>query len=729
MTSKKSFLVNIKTNARRRVWLIVLTFLGFFFSMPVLTVLVLSTEKMYMADYRQTDIYLGQIFARSIGLNGGMAVFISMVAIIAAIQGFSYMYQRKKLDMYMSVPVTKGRRFAAIYLNGFLVYFLSYLLNLLLSFFVGQAMGASTSLAVEEAAGALLGNTILYLAVYHVAILAVMLTGNLIVTVMGTFVLLFYDAMLHLLLTGYMETFFGSFYYRNAEKHYKFMISPIVRFIRFLDPVFDSVYDLGRTIHWKQFWMGIWPIVLVALLVFGAAYWCYTKKPAEACGKAMAFPKTKAVIKILITIQVGLGSGVIFYALSGKSMMFFVFGMLAGTLLCHGVIEVIYDFDIRSMKNGWKSLLVAGGCITVFFCIFRFDVFRYDAYVPKADDVEDIAVVFPDYYGYYYDENLNDIGMENYVFENMHITNVSPILELASANMANWDVREEQEDSNPPYRYTIVKYRLKNGKEVYRQFPVDYMTYASILDTIMLDEAYQKGSHTIYNEPVINLGNRLKIYYDCGDGGRAIPDFTVDELVAAYREDMENFAFTDMMEELVRGKIRLECIENGVYVTTSLPVYPSFTNTVALLERNGIYKESYVNVDELEQIVVRNSNSDAYEQYAEQEAYDPTIRSTYQDYTVEAAFSDRAEMEEIVKGVYPDSFTDYWMNDGVLNYDYYVTVTYKAGTKNGSYTSTFFMMADQIPDFVKEQTLYQGNGESSQNFVEERAVPAQYYTN
>lgn len=137
MTSKKSFLVNIKTNARRRVWLIVLTFLGFFFSMPVLTALVLSTEKMYMADYRQTDIYLGQIFARSIGLNGGMAVFISMVAIIAAIQGFSYMYQRKKLDMYMSVPVTKGRRFAAIYLNGFLVYFLSYLLNLLLSFFVG----------------------------------------------------------------------------------------------------------------------------------------------------------------------------------------------------------------------------------------------------------------------------------------------------------------------------------------------------------------------------------------------------------------------------------------------------------------------------------------------------------------------------------------------------------------------------------------------------------------
>lgn len=725
MTSKKSFLVNMKTNARRRVWLIVITFLGFFFSMPVFTALMLSMEKMYMADYRQIDIYLGRIFARHIGLSAGTAIFISIVAVIAAIQGFSYMYQRKKLDMYMSVPVTKGRRFAAIYLNGFLAYFLSYLLNLLLSFFVAQAMGANTSLAVEEAAAALLGHTILYLAVYHVAILAVMMTGSLIVTVMGVVVLLFYDSMLHVLLTGYMETFFGSFYYRSAERYYRFMISPIVRFIRFIDPVFDnSTHDLDRVVHWDQFFLGIWPIVLVALAVFGAAYWCYTKKPAEACGKAMVFPKTKAVIKVLITIQAGLGSGVVFYALSGNSMAFFLFGMLAGTLLCHGIIEVIYDFDIRSMKNGWKSLLVAGGCITVIFCVFFFDVFRYDEYVPEADAVEDIAVVFPDHYGYYYDEELNDIGMENYAFQYMHITNVAPILELASANMANWDVRAEQEDTDITYRYTLIRYHLKNGKDVYRQFPVDYMAYASILDTIMLDEAYQRGSHTIYNESMINLGNRLNIYYDCGDGGRVVPDFTMDELTAAYREDLKTFTFTDMMEELVQGRIRLEYIEDGVYVSTSMPVYPSFAKTIALLERGGVYKESYLDVDEVQQIVVRNSNSDAYERYAELDAYDQTIHSTYSNYAIEAAFSDREEIEEIAECIYPDSFTDYWLPNGVVDHDYYVTVTYKAETGNRSYTSSFFMLADKIPDFVKEQTLYREDGESKGYPAVDRAIPA-----
>ena len=66
MTSKKSFLVNIKTNVRRRIWLIVIMFLAFFFSMPVYTAMTLSMEKMYMANFRQVDLYLGRVFARAV---------------------------------------------------------------------------------------------------------------------------------------------------------------------------------------------------------------------------------------------------------------------------------------------------------------------------------------------------------------------------------------------------------------------------------------------------------------------------------------------------------------------------------------------------------------------------------------------------------------------------------------------------------------------------------------
>ena len=49
---------------------------------------------------------------------------IRLVAVFAALrcclrdQGFSWLYSRKKTDMYMSVPVSSGKRYFTIYLNG-----------------------------------------------------------------------------------------------------------------------------------------------------------------------------------------------------------------------------------------------------------------------------------------------------------------------------------------------------------------------------------------------------------------------------------------------------------------------------------------------------------------------------------------------------------------------------------------------------------------------------------
>lgn len=707
MTSKKSFWVNMKTNARRRVWLAVIIFLSFFFSMPVFTALSLSMEKMYTGA-KQMDLYLGKIFARQIGFSGGRSIFIGLLAIVAAIQGFSYMYQRKKLDMYMSVPVTKEKRFAAIYLNGLLIYLASYLINLLLSFVVAQAMGANIVLAVGEACAALVADAILYLAVYNIAILAVMLTGNLIVTVMGTIVLLFYDGLAYALMVGYMDLFFRSFFYRTGERMARWMFSPIVRFIRLEGTIYgDDAYNISRTLDYGRLAAGLVPIFAVGIVAFGLAYWCYTKKPAEVCGKAMAFPKTKAVIKIAITVLAGLGGGLMFYGLSGSSHAFLIFGMLAGTLLCHGIIEVIYDFDIRSIKNGWKSLLISGGCVGVIACCFVFDIFGYDSYVPDADQVADVAVAF-DSNQDYYDEELNSVSREDYIFNNMHITDTLPVLQLATAGMANWETIAETEDVF--YRYMTIRYHLTNGKDVYRQFPVAYREEAALLDTVVTDAAYQQGYYNIYNEPLLNLGNRLDIYYDSGSGGKEDVAFTTAELEKAYKEDLKQFTFTERLEQLACGKIRMECIDRGIYVYASLPVYPSFTQTIALLGESGVYENQYVNPDTIEQIIIQNSNSEAYDLYVEEDEFGN--RYSYSNFNVEEAFDDRQEIEAIAESIYPESFTDFWVPDDVLDYDYTVTVIYKSNQSDGeSYASSFRMLKSKIPNFVKERTTYRGDGE------------------
>jgi len=705
MTSKKSFLVNIKTNIRRRIWLIVIIFLGLFFAMPVLTAMSLSVEKMYMSPVKDPATHLGKVFCNSVGLGGGMGAFISLFAVIAAIQGFSYMYQRKKLDLYMSVPVSKGRRFAAIYLNGLLAFVLSYIVNLLLSFFVAQAMGANTALAVKAAFLSLAGYIVLYTAVYHIAILAVMLTGNIIVTLFGTVVLLFYDGLVYLLLGAYMETFFDSFYWKSMDKYTWIMFSPIIRFFQTLGSIYvynnyRGYYDM--TIDMRELGLGLLVIAVVSLIALGLAYWCYTKKPAEVCGKAMAFPKTKPVIKVLITIQAGLLGGIVSYSFSGNNLFFFVFGMLVGTLLCHGVIEVIYDFDIRSMKNGWKSLIVSAVGVTVIYCIFQFDLVGYDRYVPDADQVEHAAFQFTDVYNNYYDENLNSVDNDTYIFDHMEITDTLPILELAEKRMG------EEADEEDYYRYLVVKYHLKNGKDVYRQFRTFYREDVALLDEIMTDSAYQRAAFSVYNEPLVGLGNRLNLYYDNGAGRTEVTDFTVEKLVTAYRKDLEGFTFTERMEHLATGKIELECIEKGVYVHTTLPIYPSFANTIALLENAGMYTPSYLDIKDVEQIIVRNNNSEMYDKYAEEEG----VSYGYIDYSVEAGFDDEKEMQQIADCLYPDSFTEFWTPEDVLDHDYYVTVIFKKEAEGmDGYSYSYYVQADQIPDFVREKTAYVEGGE------------------
>ena len=55
MTSKNSFLVNLRINARRRTWNTALFAVGFFFLMPVSLMLNLSSTVKYSAEERLAE--------------------------------------------------------------------------------------------------------------------------------------------------------------------------------------------------------------------------------------------------------------------------------------------------------------------------------------------------------------------------------------------------------------------------------------------------------------------------------------------------------------------------------------------------------------------------------------------------------------------------------------------------------------------------------------------------
>ncbi|MDE7404853.1 MAG: hypothetical protein K2M81_07090, partial [Lachnospiraceae bacterium] len=143
MTSKSSFLVSMKENNKRRLWVWIISALAFMLALPALAALTLNTisrRHQWVAENYGSTV-AGQIIHEKLvnsmcgilGLNVGFVFLTAAIALVSAVQGFSYLYSRKKIDFYMGMPVKRKKRFLVIWANGILLYFLPYLAGLVIT--------------------------------------------------------------------------------------------------------------------------------------------------------------------------------------------------------------------------------------------------------------------------------------------------------------------------------------------------------------------------------------------------------------------------------------------------------------------------------------------------------------------------------------------------------------------------------------------------------------------
>lgn len=187
MTSKNSFWASCRENHKRRIWVWIVAVLSQLLVYGGMTMVYLSRIRSFYegGTYRTRQAFeeaMYQAARDALGFSDNVYPFIMILGAIIGIQGFSYLYDRRKVDMYHSVPVAKGRRFAVVYLNGLMIYVVSYLAGLFVSMVLAGAQGAVNAAVISDAGLAFLWNLFLFLVSYHMMILSVMLTGNRFVT-------------------------------------------------------------------------------------------------------------------------------------------------------------------------------------------------------------------------------------------------------------------------------------------------------------------------------------------------------------------------------------------------------------------------------------------------------------------------------------------------------------------------------------------------------------------
>ncbi|MDE6750813.1 MAG: hypothetical protein K2K21_17375 [Lachnospiraceae bacterium] len=723
MTSKSLFLVRSKENHKRRIWVWIVSMLIQLAFYPGIMIVYLARIRNFntMGRFGTAERFKDAMFDAAedaLGFKEQAPLVVMILAAMIGIQGFAYLYSRKKVDMYHSVPVSSKSRFAVIYLNGIVIYLVSYLLSVILAVGLAGINGAVNGRVLIECGLAFILNVLYFLVIYNAVILAVMLAGNVIIAGGIAIVLLGIDYALEVMLDDMKDYFFSTADYIFNDMDVKFCV--------FFDYI-DNVNYWKTEIRLHSIINGVLPFYL-KWLVFASvlgilAYLLYRRRPAEAAGRVIAFPMVKPVLKIAVAVTAGITVCNILYIsifryvdaaeLSIGSAVLLCGSAGTAALLCSVCLEAIYEFDVRAAVKHIVSTCVSVVTAMVVFCIYFFDVFGYDNYVPQPDKVESAAIHF------FYDQSYFDIDFSDglssslsesdYLKENMFLKDIDAICSLLEKGReSEWNV-ENMEDG----RYIYVLFRLKSGKEVSRRYAVDYADSSNeeLLDRIIGTKEYREGQYQIFKAEDMIQHDFWKVTYS---NGTMDTELSVDasKLREAWMKDMEQFDFSLARNNRQCGYLDFEIEE---YRDWKLPVYENFENTIAYLEEEGVYVPAKVRAEDVASITVINwnydrQNGEAWDTYTTGSESSAAYTSQM-EYQRRETYDNPDEIAEIVDAIFPEEMCYDWKWENPKTYErgYDVYITYKTDAEY-KYIPTveygYEFISGRVPDFVEEMTSY-----------------------
>ncbi len=715
MTSKNSFWVSCKENHKRRVWVWIVAVLSQLLLYGGVAMIYLSRIKGFYAEgsYRTLQDFkeaMYQAAKDALGFSDNLYGFVFLLGAVIGMQGFSYLYDKRKVDVYHSVPVSKNRRFAVVYVNGLAIWLFANLSGLLLGAAIAASQGAVNAEVLADMGLAFVWNLFMFLAYYHMMILAVMLTGSRFMTVFVFLVFVLYELCVNSLAESMRFAFFktASNYYLSSQPKLS-VAYDCSRNIWDLKRMSDAASKAGTAMPIVAKWAAI------AAVFLGLAYLAYRKRPSEAAGKAVAFPFIEPLLKVAVAVPVALMAGILVYDTSYQNEVLWVAGMLAGGLIFCAAMEVLYDFDIRSLFRHPLSSGIALAGVLAIFCIYKWDLFGYDSYVPAQNKVESIAIAPDGYYDSYYDEELSYVDASVYGKEHMFLTDTAPVLKLAeAAQQADIEKMSEQ-------RPVKVLYRLKSGRQTEREIQVDYddPETAELLNQIFQTKAFKEGIFQAMSDE--RYCDRVEgIAYTNGAVRVAVPKEEAKRLQDAWNRDMEQFDFKMARKEYPSGMI---CLEYGNYTQRELFVYDSFENTIAVLEEHEAYYPAQLEAADIDSVTVTCYHNELKEPTVDMPIYRNSRAEaelalgrssqeldSYVNYAMQETFYDEEQIAQILPHIYSADVTVPWKSYKGMEDNYSVEIVFKKDSvypyQRGNYYFVYNFWAGQVPDFVAEATAY-----------------------
>ena len=624
MTSRSLFFKYMKENTKQRIWNLALVLLLCFFAFPVMTALWSSTafRPENLNSSLPADLALAQAqrdftrdMLRMYSMKGGaLAFMLTIAAVVLAASGFAYLHSKKKTDFYHSLPIRREMLYAVTCLNGFLYMAVAYLGFLTVAAVMIRVKGVpfdwgSLYLASVE-------HLCFFALVYMTAILSMLLTGNLVVGLLGIGVLFSWGPVICMTISAYFLEYFTTFYGDDS-----FLLalsertSPVAWYVK---ACMSS--QPGR--------MALWAMLAAAVL-FLLGMLLYRRRPSEAAGHAMAFPITEPIIRFLIAVPSSLLLGAMFHLVMCEDG-WTVFGLVCGLLLVSCIIEIIYHFDFKSLFAHKRQLLVSAVFVGVVFAIFRFDLFGYDRYLPATEKLASGGIycdlLDPDATSQYHSTVEYTEGWYGVDFDAMPSSTLADQMQISDdqglellhtiAAQGVHDAAQARdrflqgggrsydlEEGDEAFRNVTIAWHLRNGRTVYRSYRVNVSGVRAALEAVYDLDAYKTAMYPVLSLTADDVaGINYKEEDECSHVKLSGADMKA-ALLAAYQAELKALTSETRAHEMPIAEIQFKTNENqaliqklrdegGNYTLFNhyyyYPIYPSFTKTIALLRACGI---------------------------------------------------------------------------------------------------------------------------------------------
>ena len=597
MTSRNSFFKLLKEDLRQRLWTIVLAAIVFILPVPIYIAMEISGSRGFSTGLLDN---FARNLAEPMARDSIWMVLVTVCgALICAVSGFGYLFSKKKVDFFHSLPVKRETLFAVRYINGVLIYLVPYLAMVLVSILImtvtGNMRAVVFSIVFKGMAVHLLG----YLAIYTACILCVIFVGNIVVFFAVCGWMFGITPVTLVVYNWFEEKFFTTYSYLGDALMERFYS------LRFLSPWYFYVYtvDVGRnttsTISLLLQELAF-VVVLTAITLF-----VYRVRPSDGAGKAIAFPVLKPVIRVSVELLAGALMGMMFSEMADSSYGvpgWMMFGVILGVVLSHMLIQSIFHFDVRKCFVGKWSMAACGIVTIAFVLIMRYDTFGYDKYIPEAKNLESVAVEMTgfDRYrnNYKYTGSYITWAQELDEMELTNIKEVYPYLEsLISDNEAYWELREN--GGNAETMRVNVAYRLENGKTVYREYRANGIRedlFAPIFESQEYKEAHYSDVYSIPDSfvnsvTVAHAMNVLHMNRSAAEGAEFMSMLRRELSAQTLKEKLDTLPVAVLNMTVIDRTPRYDSdgkpVDSTYEYTTELPVYASFTETLRFMKERG----------------------------------------------------------------------------------------------------------------------------------------------